>query len=117
MKCPVNRAQQEQPQRLKGVLVCFRAEKVVQTVADTFCSVPCKTVQIVPNRVIAVLMGSEIGGIYDFLLTCQVVILFQIQTDVLHIRVGHGGAGASVVADGLHNVGAVGQQIVGDRAG
>ena len=37
--------------------------------------------------------------------------------DVLHIRVGHGSAGASVVVDGLHNVGAVGQQIVGNRAG
>ena len=44
-------------------------------------------------------MGSEIGGIYDFLLTCQVVIHFQIQPDVLHIRVGHGGVGASVIAD------------------
>ena len=59
----MNRAKQEQPQRLKSVLVCFRAEKVVQTVADTFCSVPCKTVQIVPDRVIAVLMGGKIGGI------------------------------------------------------
>ena len=63
------------------------------------------------------LLHGKIGGIYDFLLTCQVVILFQIQPDVLHIRVGHGGAGASVVADGLDNVGAVGQQIVGNRAG
>ena len=78
---------------------------------------PCKTVQIVPDRVIAVLMGGKIGGIYDFLLTCQGVILFQIQPDVLHIRVGHGSAGASVIADGLDNVGAVGQQIVGDCAG
>ena len=113
----MNRAQQEQPQRLKGVLVCFRAEKMVQTIADALRAVPCKTVQIVPDRVIAVLVSGETGSVHDFLLTCQVVILFQIQPDVLHIRVGHGGDGASVVADGLDNVGAVGQQIVGDRAG
>ena len=117
VKCPMNRTQQEQPQRLKSVLVCFRAEKMVQTIADALRAVPCKAVQKVPDRVIAVLMGGKIGGIYDFLLTCQGVILFQIQPDVLHIRVGHGGAGASVVADGLDNVGAVGQQIVGNRAG
>ena len=95
----------------------FRTEKMVQTIADALRAIPCKAVQKVPDRVIAVLMGGKIGGIYDFLLTCQVVILFQIQPDVLHVRVGHGGAGASVIADGLDNVGAVGQQIVGNRAG
>ena len=62
-------------------------------------------------------MGSKIGSIYDLLLACQVVILFQIQPDVLHIRVGHGCAVASVITNGLHNIGAVGQQIVGNHAG
>ena len=72
---------------------------MVQTIADALRAIPCKAVQKVPDRVIAVLMGSEIGGIHDLLLACQVVILFQIQPDVLHIRVDHGGAGASVIAD------------------
>lgn len=89
----------------------------MQAIADALRAVPREAVQIVPDRVIAVLVSGEIGGIHDFLLTCQVVILFQIQPDVLHIRVDHGGAGASVIADGLDNVGAVGQQIVGNRAG
>ena len=102
---------------MKGVLVCFRAEKMVQAITDALRAIPCEAAQIVPDRVIAVLMGSKIGSVYDLLLACQVIILFQIQPDVLHIRVGHGGAGASVITDGIHNIGAVGQQIVGDRAG
>ena len=102
---------------MKGVFVCFRTEKMVQTIADALRAIPCKAVQIIPDRMVAVLMGSKIGSIYDLLLACQVVILFQIQPDVFHIRVGHGGVGASVIADGLDNVGAVGQQIVGNRAG
>ena len=116
-KCPMDRAKQEQPQRLKGVLICFRSQKMMQTKADALRAIPCEAVQIILDRVIAVLMGGKVGSIYDFLLTCQVVILFQIQPDVLHVRVGHGGAGASVIADGLDNVGAVGQQIVGNRTG
>ena len=89
----------------------------MQAIANALRAIPCKAVQKVPDRVIAVLMGGKIGSIYDFLLTCQVVIFFQIQPNIFHVRVGHGTAGASVVADGLYNVGAVGQQIVGDRAG
>ena len=53
---------------MKGVFVCFRTEKMVQTIADALRAIPCKAVQKVPDRVIAVLMGGKIGGIYDFFL-------------------------------------------------
>ena len=66
----MNRTQQEQPQRLKSVLVCFRAEEMMKAIANALRAVPCEAVQKVPDRVIAVLMGGRIGGIYDFLLTC-----------------------------------------------
>lgn len=57
----------------------------MQAIANALRAIPCKAVQKVPDRVIAVLMGGKIGGVHDFLLTCQVVILFQIQPDVLHL--------------------------------
>ena len=77
-KCPMDRAKQEQPQRLKGVLIRFRSEEMMKTIANTLRAIPCEAAQIVPDRMVAVLMSGEIGSIHDFLLACQVIILFQI---------------------------------------
>ena len=73
-----------------------------QAVADTLFPVPDKSVQVVPDGMVAVGVCGQIGGVCYLFLAGQAVGLFQIQPDILHVRVGHGlAAGSAFPADGL----------------
>ena len=99
---PVDGSQQEQPQRLEGVIVRVGSQKVPQAIADTLFPVPDKAVQVVPDGVVAVGVCRKVGGVRYLFLACQAVGLFQIQPDIFHVRIGHGlAAGSAFPADGL----------------
>jgi len=98
----VDGSQQEQPQRLEGVVVRVGSQKVPQAIADTLFPVPDKAVQVVPDGMVAVGVCRKIGGVRYLFLACQAVGLFQIQPDIFHVRIGHGlAAGSAFPADGL----------------
>ena len=65
---------------------------------------------VVPDGVVAVFIGNNPDGGGNLFLTGKPIGFFQIQEQIVHIRVRDGGADA-VVADGLYNVHSLGQQI------
>ena len=65
---------------------------------------------------IAVFIGNDPDGSGNLLFAGQPIGFFQIQEQIVHIRVRDSGAG-TVVADGLNDVGALGQEIFGDCPG
>ncbi len=83
---------------------------MVQAGTDTLGSIPGQAVQVVPDGVIAIFIGNDPDGGGNLLFAGQPVCFFQIQEQIVHIRVCDGGAG-TVVADGLDDVGSLGQQI------
>ena len=98
----VDGSQQEQPQGMVSEVVRVGSQKVPQAVADTLFPVPDKSVQVVPDGMVAVGVCGQIGGVCYLFLAGQAVGLFQIQPDILHVRVGHGlAAGSAFPADGL----------------
>ena len=70
----------------------------------------------VPDGVVAIFIGNDPDGGGNLLFAGQPVCFFQIQEQIVHIRVCDGGAG-TVVADGLDDVGSLGQQIFCDCPG
>ena len=67
---------------------------------------------------VAVGVGRKVGGVRDLLLAGQAVGLFQIQPNILHVRVGQGAAAGPVLpADGPQQVYTLGQQILCQRPG
>ena len=65
---------------------------------------------------VAVFIGNNPDGGGNLFLTGKPIGFFQIQEQIVHIRVRDGGADA-VVADGLYNVHSLGQQIFCDCPG
>ena len=49
-------------------------------------------------------MGGKVGSVRDLPFAGQAVGFFKVQTDIFHIRVGHGRAGWTLAADGLYKV-------------
>ena len=87
----------------------------MQDVGYPLCSIPFQTVQIVPDGMIAVLVGNNADGGFDLLLAENAVLLHSPQ-DILHIGVVQRLAGARP-AHGLHNVDALAQQVQPDGIG
>ena len=88
----------------------------MQNVGYPLCSIPFQAVQVVPDGVIAIFVGNDPDGGGNLLFAGQPIGFFQIQEQIIHVRVRDGGAG-TVVADGLDDVGALRQQIFGDCPG
>jgi len=66
--------------------------------------------------VIAIFVGNDPDGGGNLLFAGQPIGFFQIQEQIVHIRVGDSGAG-TVVANGLDDVSALGQEVFGDCPG
>ena len=66
---------------------------MVQDVGYPFRTVPLQAVQVVPDGVVAVLVGNDADGGFDLLLAGNTVFLHSPQ-DILHIGIVQGLAGA-----------------------
>ena len=73
----------------------------MQDMGYPFGSIPLQAVQVIPDRMIAVLIGNDADGRFDFLFTGDAVLLHPTQ-DILHIRVVQRLAGAGP-AHGLYD--------------
>ena len=114
-KRPVDGSQQEQPQRLEGVVVRVGSQKVPQAAADTLFPVPDKAVQVVPDGVVAVLVGNDADGRFNLLFAGDAVFLHTAQ-NILHVGVVQRLAGAGP-AHRLYDVDALTQQVQPDGIG
>ena len=91
---------------------------MAQAKADSLGSVPGQAVQVVPDGVVAVGVCRKVGGVCYLFLAVQAVGLFQLQPDILHVRVGQGAAAGPVLpADGPQQVYTLGQQVLCQRPG
>ena len=106
---PLDGSQQEDLHGFASVFVLRSTEKVVQDVSYPLCSIPFQAVQVVPDGMIAVLVGNDADSRFDFLFAGDAVFFHSAQ-DILHVGVVQGLAGAGP-AYGLHNVDALAQQI------
>ena len=112
---PLDGSQQEYLHSFASVLVLRSTEEVVQNVGNPLCAIPLQAVQVVPDGVVAVLVGNDADGGFDLLLAGNAVFLHPAQ-DILHVSVVQGLAGAGP-AHGLHNVDALAQQVQPDGIG
>ena len=87
----------------------------MQDVGNSLCSIPFQTVQVVPDGMIAVLVGNDADGRFDFLLAGNTVLLHPPQ-DIFHVRVVQRLAGAGP-AHRLYDVDALAQQVQPDGIG
>ena len=87
----------------------------MQDMGNPFSPIPFQTVQIIPDGVVAILVGNDADGGFDLLLAGNTVFLHSPQ-DILHVGVVQGLAGAGP-AYGLHNVDALTQQVQPDGIG
>ena len=109
LEYPLDGSQQEDFHGLASVLVLRSTEKVVQDVGYPLCSIPFQAVQVVPDGVVAVLVGNDADDGFDLLLAGNTVFLHPTQ-DILHIGVVQRLA-RSRPAHGLYNVNALAQQV------
>ena len=84
----------------------------MQDVGYPLCSIPLQAVQIVPDGVVAILVGNDADGGFDLLFAGNAVLLHSPQ-DILHIGVVQRLA-RSRPAHGLYNVNALAQQVQPD---
>ena len=112
---PLDGSQQEDFHGFASVLVLRSTEKMVQDVGYPFRAVPLQAVQVIPDGMIAVLVGNDADGRFNFLLAGNTVFLHPTQ-DILHVGVVQGLAGAGP-AYGLYNVDALAQQVQPDGIG
>ena len=87
----------------------------MQDVGYPLCSIPFQTVQIVPDGMIAVLVGNNADGGFDLLLAENAVLLHSPQ-DILHVSVVQRFTGTGP-AHRLYNVDALAQQVQPDGIG
>ena len=76
------------------------------------CSIPFQAVQVVPDGMIAVLVGNDADGRFDLLFAGNTVLLHPPQ-DILHVGVVQRLAGAGP-AHGLYDVDAFAQKVQPD---
>ena len=112
---PLDGSQQEYLHSFASVLVLRSTEEVVQDVGYPLCSIPFQAVQVVPDGVVAVLVGNDADSRFDFLFAGDAVLLHSPQ-DILHIGVVQGLAGAGP-AHRLYDVDALTQQVQPDGIG
>ena len=108
-------SQQKDLHGLASVLVLRSTEEVVQDVGDPFRAVPLQAVQVIPDRMITVLVGNDSDSRFDFLFTGDAVLLHPTQ-DILHVGVVQSLTGAGP-AHRLYDVDALAQQVQPDGIG
>ena len=82
-------------------------------IGDVFCAIPFQTVQILPDRVVLILVCNHRQRPSDAVFVVQPVSFFQIQHEVIEIRVTHGRGGA-FPPQGLADVNAPGEDVIAD---
>ena len=112
---PLDGSQQENFHSFASVLVLRSTEKMVQDVGYPLCAIPLQAVQVVPDGMIAVLVGNDADGGFNFLFTGDAVFLHSPQ-DILHVGVVQRLAGAGP-AHRLYDVDALAQQVQPDGIG
>ena len=88
---------------------------MVQDVGYPFCAVPLQAVQVIPDGVIAVLIGNDSDSRFDFLFTGDAVLLHPAQ-DILHVGVVQRFTRTGP-AHRLYNVDALAQKVQPDGIG
>lgn len=88
----------------------------MESVPDAFRPVPYKAIQIIPDRVVAVLICHNSHSVHDLFLTGQPIGFFHAQTDIPHIRVCHG-TPCPLVPDIFYKVNTVCQDVIGNCPG
>ena len=111
----LNGSQQENLHGFASVFVLRSTEEVVQDVGYPLCSIPFQTVQIVPDGMIAVLVGNDADSRFDFLFAGDAVFFHSAQ-NILHVGIVQGLAGARP-PHRLYNVDALAQQVQPDGIG
>ena len=86
-----------------------------QGAADALCAVPHVTIQIVTDGVVLVAVSDNGDGFLDFLFVGQSVLIFQIEHEVIQIRVVQGRCRLAP-PEGFHNINALRQDVVADRS-
>ena len=112
---PIDGSQQEYLHGFASVLVLRSTEKMVQDVGYPFRAVPLQAVQVIPDGMIAVLVGNDADGGFDFLFAGDAVFFHSAQ-DIFHVGVVQRLAGAGP-AHRLYNVDALTQQVQPDGIG
>ena len=112
---PLDGSQQENFHSFASILVLRSTEKMMQDMGNPFSPIPFQTVQIIPDVVVAILVGNDADGGFDLLLAGNTVFLHSPQ-DILHVGVVQGLAGAGP-AHRLYNVDALAQQVQPDGIG
>ena len=115
LEYPFDGSQQEYLHSFASVLVLRSTEKMVQDVGYPFRVIPLQIVQVVPDGMIAVLVGNDADSRFDFLFAGNAVFLHPPQ-DILHVGVAQRLAGAGP-AHRLYNVDALAQQVQPDGIG
>ena len=82
-------------------------------IGDTLGAVPLQMVQVFPDRVILVLVSHHRQRSADAVFVVQPISFFQIQHEVVEVRVAHGRSGA-FPPQGLADVNAPGKDVVAD---
>ncbi len=87
----------------------------MQDMGNPFSPIPFQTVQIIPDGVVAILVGNDADGGFNFLLSGNAVFLHPAQ-DILHVNVVQCLAGAGPTHR-LYDVDALTQQVQPDGVG
>ena len=111
----LNGSQQENLHGFASVLVLRSTEKMMQDVGYPFRAVPLQAVQVIPDGVVAILVGNDADGGFDLLLAGNTVF-FHPPQDILHVRVVQRFTGTGP-AHRLYNVDAFAQQVQPDSIG
>ena len=106
LEYPADCAQHEQPQTFIGELAFLNSKKMGQGAADALCAVPFQTIQIVTDGVILVAVSDNGDCFLDFLFAGQRVLIFQIEHQVIQIRIVQGCCRLAP-PEGFHNINAL----------
>ena len=79
LEYPLDGSQQEDFHGFASVLVLRSTEKMVQDVGNPLVSIPLQAVQVVPDGVVAVLVGNDADGRFNFLLAGNTVDVYKRQ--------------------------------------
>ena len=106
LEYPADCTQHEQSQTFIGELAFLSSKKMGQGAADALCAVPFQTVQIVTDGVVLVAVSDNGDCFLDFLFAGQRVLIFQIEHQVIQIRIVQGRCRLTP-PEGLHNINAL----------
>ena len=88
MEYPADRSQQKVLEHFLHIIAFLCTEKMMQAGAYSRLSIPCQTVQYIPNRMVAVFVCHNGERSQQFLLTGQAIILLKVEKKIFYINIG-----------------------------